>query len=124
MTVLADVVRDIKARVDDLRPAVDEHAELVEALSKLNGAGLTESLEEPAKTVGGRKQNGNLGRPRGANDTRDRVLRIVQANPGIRGGAINTKLGRPRSATGVYGVLRRLRRDGLVRSVEGGWEAR
>jgi hypothetical protein len=76
--------RDVEKRLRELEPAVQEHQELKDLLSKLgNGRGRTSGVGT-ASSSGTRATPRRRGRPRKGQPTRsDEFLKLVQERPGI-----------------------------------------
>jgi len=81
MPDLLDTIRsDIGARLDELRPLVQEAASLEAALEALGSAG-SATTARASRTRSGRRGAAAAGRgPRG--DSREKVIAYVRANPG------------------------------------------
>ena len=119
MADLLDQIRmDMQARLSELRPLVEEHARLRTALDALDGlqAGVLGSSDVgPARASGPRARRTGPAKPReraprGAN--RQAVLEAVRDRPGASSAELAAVSGVERNA--LYGVLRRLVKDGEV----------
>ncbi len=106
--LLDGIQRDIRARMDQLRPLVSEYEQLRQAMAALEGvpAERKPAAAKPRATSPRRRKRA----PAGAN--RERVLAAVQDNPGASASQIANASGVPRTV--VYGVLRRLTDDGVI----------
>jgi hypothetical protein len=122
---LLDQIRtDMHARLSELRPLVDEHARLQTALRALGG--IEGEAFGPATTGAGAARVGRPRprrteptkprerSPRGAN--REAVLQAVRERPGASSAEIAAVSGVEQHT--LYGVLRRLVRDGEVQTRE------
>ncbi len=106
--LLDGIQRDIRARLDELRPLVSEYEQLRQAMAALEGVpadGQPVLAKPPAASPPRRKRA-----PAGTN--RERVLAAVQGNPGASASQIAEASGVQRTV--VYGVLRRLSDDGVI----------
>src|SRR5689334_15198179 len=84
---------EISARMDELRPMVDEFHRLESALRALNGVNSTSGGGSPAASTtrrgrsggagGGGGAGGRRGRPRGSGTRSVEALEIVRGQPGI-----------------------------------------
>jgi hypothetical protein len=112
----------MQARLSELRPIVNEHARLQMALDALDGL---RTVFAGSPDVGPARAGGSRARrtgpanpperaPRGAN--RKAVLQAVCDRPGASSAEIAAVSGVERNA--LYGVLRRLIKDGEVRTRE------
>jgi CRP-like cAMP-binding protein len=114
--------REIEARMDELRPHVDEYHRLEAAAKALAGA------QAPASTASRRplprrsSGTGRAGRPRGSGTRGNQALEIVRGQPGITIPEIAEKMGIQQNY--LYRVLPSLQKDGIVRKEGRGWHAR
>jgi MarR family protein len=113
--------REIEARMDELRPHVDEFHRLEAAAKALAGAqaptrSATRSLP---RRGGGGSGNGRAGRPRGSGTRGNQALDIVREQPGITIPEIADKMGIQQNY--LYRVLPGLAQDGLVEKQGRGW---
>ena len=112
--------REIEARMDELRPHVDEYHRLEAAAKALAGAAArprpAQHAAHPpraaAATAGG-------GRPRGSGTRGNQALDIVREQPGITIPEIAEKMGIQQNY--LYRVLPGLAQDGLVEKQGRGW---
>jgi hypothetical protein len=114
--------REIEARMDELRPQVDEYRRLEAAAKALAGATDTapssgrSTRALPRRGSGG---GGRAGRPRGSGTRGNQALEIVRAQPGITIPEIAEKMGIQQNY--LYRVLPGLAQDGLVEKQGRGW---
>jgi hypothetical protein len=116
--------REIRSRMKQLEPAIDEHRRLEAALAAL------ESVDAPARPAAARRRGKGAkpapgaprprGRPKGSGTRRAEALAIVTANPGVTVAEIAAKLGINQNY--LYRVLPALAKDGLIVRNGGGWE--
>ena len=125
--------REIAARLEELRPLVDEYQRLEAALGALEGvgtngvaAGRGTGRRRPAGGVVGMARpsaaagdSGRRGRPRGTGTRAKQALELVQANPGITIPELAEQMGIKQNY--LYRVLPGLEQDGLVRKEGRGW---
>ena len=115
--------REIEARMDELRPQVDEYHRLEAAAKALAGAADTTSSSSrstrPLPRRGGGGGGGRAGRPRGSGTRGNQALEIVRGQPGITIPEIAEKMGIQQNY--LYRVLPALQKDGLVRKEGRGW---
>jgi CRP-like cAMP-binding protein len=116
--------REIDARMEALRPHVDEFHRLEAASRALAGASApaasrgTRAL--PARRGGGGGGGGGrAGRPRGSGTRGNQALEIVRGQPGITIPEIAEKMGIQQNY--LYRVLPGLAQDGLVEKQGRGW---
>lgn len=112
--LLETVQRDLRARLDELRPLVAEAALLDQALKALSSDGTA----APRKPRAVRRTRLPRAR-RGA--TRARILNYVKDNPGSTAGDIANALGLPRNSTGTR--LTQLAKAGALSKAERGYIA-
>ena len=115
--------REIEARMDELRPQVDEYHRLEAAAKALAGAADTTSSSSrstrPLPRRGGCGGGGRAGRPRGSGTRGNQALEIVRGQPGITIPEIAEKMGIQQNY--LYRVLPGLAQDGLVEKQGRGW---
>ncbi len=111
---LAKTRKDIDSRLRDLKPAVDEYNQLLQAKSALAGldSGRTATRR---RTSGGRRgtTGRRRGRPRGSGTRAIQALELVKAHPGITISELADHMGI--KANYLYRVLAELQKDGQVR---------
>jgi hypothetical protein len=113
--------KEIRARLQELKPLVDEYHRLEAAAQALEG------VSAPAKPRRARStkvsgSTGRRGRPRGSGTRGKQALELVRANPGITIPELAEKMGIKQNY--LYRVLPGLQKDGLVRKQGRGWHAR
>ena len=112
--------REIEARMDELRPHVDEFHRLAAAAKALAGAAATPPSGRGTRPVpqrqGGRRGGG---RPRGSGTRGNQALEIVREQPGITIPEIAEKMGIQQNY--LYRVLPGLAQDGMVEKQGRGW---
>ena len=115
--------REIEARMDELRPQVDEYHRLEAAAKALAGAADTTSSSSrstrPLPRRGGGGGGGRAGRPRGSGTRGNQALEIVRGQPGITIPEIAERMGIQQNY--LYRVLPGLAQDGLVEKQGRGW---
>jgi CRP-like cAMP-binding protein len=114
--------REIEARMDELRPQVDEYHRLEAASKALAGAAAPPAPERSARPLPRRGGGGRAGRPRGSGTRGNQALEIVRAQPGITIPEIAEKMGIQQNY--LYRVLPGLAQDGLVEKQGRGWHPR
>ncbi|MGZ4274761.1 MAG: hypothetical protein ACXVRP_13490 [Solirubrobacteraceae bacterium] len=121
MTDLVDTVRkQIDARLNELRPIVQEAAGLEAALNALQGMdGVATRRAQPrARRRTATSRNGR-GRPRG--QSREQLIEYVRAHPGSTAGDVATALGRKRNSVSTQ--LNQLAKAGALAKAERGYSA-
>jgi hypothetical protein len=125
--------KEIKARLDELKPLVDEYHRLDAALGALEGVGTGSaraSSPTPARgrrrsatssSNGAGKGSGRRGRPRGSGTRGKQALELVRSKPGITIPELATEMGIQQNY--LYRVLPGLQKDGMVRKEGRGWHA-
>ena len=118
--------KEIRARLQELKPLVDEYHRLEAAAQALDGVGTgtattstRRSRSTTTRTGGG---TGRRGRPRGSGTRGKQALELVRANPGITIPELADKMGIKQNY--LYRVLPGLQKDGQVRKQGRGWHAR
>ncbi|MET0510368.1 MAG: hypothetical protein ABW135_01630 [Thermoleophilaceae bacterium] len=105
--------KEIDARLNELRPLVDEYGRLEKAAAALSGVG----------GAGGgstrRRSRGRRGRPRGSGTRSKEALELVRGNPGIKVKDLADRMGI--KANYLYRVLPSLESEGQVVKRDGGW---
>jgi hypothetical protein len=115
---LAEKRNEIGARLDELRPLVDEYARLeaaAEALAGVNGNTPTPAAARARTTA----PTGRRGRPKGSGTRAAEALALVKADPGITIPQIAAAMGIKQNY--LYRVLPGLAEDGLVKRDGKGW---
>ncbi len=125
--------KEIDARLQELRPLVDEYNRLEKAASALAGVGATGGNGSSAASTSRRRRSAGRpraaassssggarrGRPRGSGTRGKQALELVRAKPGITiaelAEAMNIK------ANYLYRVMPSLETEGQVVKRDGGW---
>ena len=118
--------REIRARMQELKPQVDEYHRLEAAIQALEGV-KTSTSAAPARrsrstSTRGTSATGRRGRPRGSGTRGKQALELVRSNPGITIPELADKMGIKQNY--LYRVLPGLQKDGMVRKEGKGWHAR
>jgi CRP-like cAMP-binding protein len=122
--------REIEARMEELRPSVDEYHRLESAAKALAGAqapaaaadgggATTRAARRPLPKRSRGTRSGRAGRPRGSGTRGNQALEIVRGQPGITIPEIAEKMGIQQNY--LYRVLPGLAQDGLVEKQGRGW---
>src|SRR4051795_11025832 len=138
--------KEIRARLQELRPLVDEYHRLEAAAQALDGvkpasggAAPRRSRSTSTRTTAGTGRRGRprrsrspstrttagtgrRGRPRGSGTRSKEALALVRSNPGISIPELAEKIGIKQNY--LYRVLPGLQKDGMVRKEGRGWHAR
>jgi CRP-like cAMP-binding protein len=115
--------REIEARMEELRPHVDEYHRLEAAARALAGAQApSRGTRAVPRRGGGGGGGGRAGRPRGSGTRGNQALDIVREQPGITIPEIAEKMGIQQNY--LYRVLPGLAQDGLVETQGRGWHAK
>lgn len=118
--------KEIRARLQELKPLVDEYHRLEAAAQALEGVGTTTTgrPRRARSTSTGRSAGGTgrRGRPRGSGTRGKQALELVRSNPGITIPELADKMGIKQNY--LYRVLPGLQKDGMVRKQGRGWHAR
>jgi len=121
---------EMKARLDELRPLVDEYHRLEAAVAALDGVKTGGGGAAPARRRGGgggassngsssSNGSGRRGRPRGSGTRGKQALELVRSSPGITIPEIAEQMGIQQNY--LYRVLPGLQKDGLIRKEGRGW---
>ena len=112
---------ELKQRLDELRPLVEEYHRLEAAVAALDG--VKAGGGGPARRRGGASENGNgngrRGRPRGSGTRGKQALELVRSSPGITIPEIAEQMGIQQNY--LYRVLPGLQKEGLIRKEGRGW---
>ena len=130
---LHDKRREIAARLNELRPLVDEYQRLEAAAAALSSVPAASALttaprrttKQPASTSSSRRASATgkpRGRPKGSGRRQTEALQIVKANPAITIPEIAEKMGIKTNY--LYRVLPALAQEGLVVKDGRGWKAK
>jgi sugar-specific transcriptional regulator TrmB len=116
--------KEIRARLQELKPLVEEYHRLEAAAQALEGVGGTTTSTRRSRTTTTRTGGGTgrRGRPRGSGTRGKQALELVRANPGITIPELADKMGIKQNY--LYRVLPGLQKDGQVRKEGRGWHAR
>jgi len=118
--------REIRARLQELKPLVDEYHRLEAAVQALDGVNPPTSRATTRRarstTTRSGSGTGRRGRPRGSGTRGKQALELVRSNPGITIPELADRMGI--KANYLYRVLPGLQKDGVVRKQGGGWHAR
>ena len=120
MTVLEDlkaIEQRVTARIDELRPLLEEYRELESAARRL---GIDVDAIEPARRSSSGRTRRRRAKPArrrarssGRVQRRDQVLALINERPGISVPDIGKELGV--DPTGLYRVVRQLQKEGAIR---------
>jgi hypothetical protein len=120
---LAEKRNEIAARLNELKPLVEEADRLQAALDALDGASkqpaATRSRKPAARKPRSGSGTGKRGRPRGSGKRAAEALRLVTAQPGITISELAPLMGIHQNY--LYRVLPGLQADGKVRKEGRGW---
>ena len=118
--------KEIRARLQELKPYVEEYHRLEAAVQALDGVKPTTATTTARRTRSTSTRtsagSGRRGRPRGSGTRGKQALEIVRANPGISIPELADKMGIKQNS--LYRVLPGLQKDGMVRKEGKGWHAR
>ena len=108
--------KEIDARLQELRPLVDEFNRLEKAAAALAGVGGTQAASRRRRSSGTASRRG---RPRGSGNRAKQALELVRARPGITisemADAMSIK------ANYLYRVMPTLEKEGQVKKRDKGW---
>jgi CRP-like cAMP-binding protein len=119
---------ELKVRLDELRPLVDEYHRLEAAVAALDGVksgggGGGAAAPSRRRSSGGSSSGGDgsgrRGRPRGSGTRGKQALELVRSSPGITIPEIAEQMGIQQNY--LYRVLPGLQKDGLIRKEGRGW---
>jgi hypothetical protein len=118
--------REIRARMQELKPQVEEYQRLEAAIAALDGVKTPTASAAPRRarstSTGTGTGTGRRGRPRGSGTRGKQALELVRSNPGITIPELADKMGIKQNY--LYRVLPGLQKDGMVRKQGKGWHAR
>jgi hypothetical protein len=109
--------KEIDARLQELRPLVDEFNRLEQAAAALAGVGATRTATRTRKANGGTRRR--RGRPRGSGNRAKQALELVRARPGITISEMADVMGI--KANYLYRVMPTLQKEGQVKKRDKGW---
>jgi ribosomal protein S25 len=112
--------KEIDARLQELRPLVDEFNRLEKAAAALAGVGGTQATgtRRRASNGAGRSRR-RRGRPRGSGNRAKQALELVRARPGITISELADAMGI--KANYLYRVMPTLQKEGQVKKRDKGW---
>jgi hypothetical protein len=115
--------REIEARLEELRPLVEEHERLEAAAAALQGV---QSGPTPRRAAGSRGRpdgdgGSSRGRPRGSGNRANEALELVKQRPGVTIPELAGAMGMQQNY--LYRVLPGLAQEGLVEKRGRGWHA-
>jgi hypothetical protein len=118
---LDEKLKEIDARLKELKPLVDEYNRLDAARRALSG------VDKPAAATTTRRRrssssNGRRGRPRGSGTRAAQALQLVEQNPGITIPDLATAMGIKQNY--LYRVMPGLAEEGKVTKSGRGWHLR
>jgi predicted Rossmann fold nucleotide-binding protein DprA/Smf involved in DNA uptake len=111
--------QEIQARMDELRPAVEEYERLDAALRALSGVNTSGSRTTSRRSGGSAGGTGRRGRPPGSGSRAAQALEVVKSRPGITIPEMAQEMGIQQNY--LYRVLPGLEQDGKVRKEGRGW---
>jgi ribosomal protein S25 len=115
--------KEIDARLQELRPLVDEFNRLEKAAAALAGVGGTARTASTTRATRTRRSNAGTrrrrGRPRGSGNRAKQALELVRARPGITVSEMASAMGI--KANYLYRVLPTLEKEGQVKKRDKGW---
>ncbi|MEH3053172.1 MAG: winged helix-turn-helix transcriptional regulator [Patulibacter minatonensis] len=106
---------EIKARLEELKDAVDEYHRLQAALDALDGVSRGGASPASAPAAGAPRR----GRPRGTGTRAQEAINAVTSEPGLTAGEIADRLGINQNY--LYRVLPALEQDGKLEKRGRGW---
>lgn len=114
---------ELKQRLDELLPLVEEYHRLEAAIAALDGvnpnAGASTRRRGGSDGNGNGSGNGRRGRPRGSGTRGKQALELVRSAPGITIPEIAEQMGIQQNY--LYRVLPGLQKEGLIRKEGRGW---
>jgi hypothetical protein len=113
--------KEIRARLQELKPLVDEYHRLEAAAQALEGVGPTTTTTRRTRSTTTRTRGGTgrRGRPRGSGTRGKQALELVRANPGISIPELAEKMGIKQNY--LYRVLPGLEQEKKVSKQGRGW---
>ena len=125
---LEDKKREIRSRLAELKPSVDEYQRLEAAAAALDGVPSNGTTPRRARATSKRSAAsspsapGRRGRPRGSGTRSKQALEIVRARPGVTIAELADAMKIKQNY--LYRVLPALAKDGLVSKKGRGWHAK
>jgi hypothetical protein len=117
---LDEKVKEIEARLKELRPLVDEYNRLEAALGAFTGTTTTKAA--PTRRRRSASSNGRRGRPRGSGTRAAQALALVGERPGITIPELADAMGIKQNY--LYRVMPGLAEEGKVTKSGRGWHLR
>jgi hypothetical protein len=117
---LDEKVKEIEARLKELRPMVDEYNRLEAALAAFTGTTTTKAA--PTRRRRSASSNGRRGRPRGSGTRAAQALALVGEKPGITIPELADAMGIKQNY--LYRVMPGLAEEGKVTKSGRGWHLR
>ncbi len=120
--------KEIRSRLQELKPLVEEYHRLEAAAAALEGVSTPPRPARRARATASRAGSGGAsstrrrGRPRGSGTRSKEALDAVRSTPGITIPELAERMGIKQNY--LYRVLPALQKDGLVRKDGRGWHAR
>jgi hypothetical protein len=118
---LDEKVKEIEARLKELRPMVEEYNRLEAALGAFTGTA-TAAKAAPTRRRRSASSNGRRGRPRGSGTRAAQALQLVEQNPGITIPDLAAAMGIKQNY--LYRVMPGLAEEGKVTKSGRGWHLR
>ena len=120
---LDEKVKEIEARLKELRPLVDEYNRLEAALGAFTGTTTaTTTKAAPTRRRRSASSNGRRGRPRGSGTRAAQALALVGEKPGITIPELADAMGIKQNY--LYRVMPGLAEEGKVTKIGRGWHLR
>lgn len=127
---LTDKRNEIKARLDELRPLVEEYAKLEAAAAALDGVSDTSAptRRSPSRASatkrrsGAKSTTGKRGRPKGSGNRANQALELITQRPGITIPEIADALSIKQNY--LYRVVPGLAEDGKIVKSGKGWHVK
>jgi CRP-like cAMP-binding protein len=112
---------ELKQRLDELKPLVEEYHRLEAAVAALDGVKTGGGAAPRRRSATSENGNGNgrRGRPRGSGTRGKQALELVRTTPGITIPEIAEQMGIQQNY--LYRVLPSLQKEGLIRKEGRGW---
>ena len=117
---LDEKVKELEARLNELRPMVDEYNRLEAALAAFTGTTTTKAA--PTRRRRSASSNGRRGRPRGSGTRAAQALALVGEKPGITIPELADAMGIKQNY--LYRVMPGLAEEGKVTKSGRGWHLR
>jgi hypothetical protein len=116
--LLTRTTDEIRKRLKELAPQVQEHERLQKALTALDQSSREKSSAPRSRGTGGRGRRRTSSGRAGRGERREQLLRLVQAEPGIRPSAAARQMGINPSQ--LHALSRRLEEGGELERRDGG----